>query len=151
MSLLNELRNWRNTQARIEGVEVYRVLSNTVLEALVGAMPANKEEMLAVKGIKEAKFGKYGAVLLRMIAEQTGSVGAKKNLEAKLPKQATNAMRSKNDDFFQSLVGTPSNLEAKPLSGETEKIEEGDQTLSVSQFLDGLNIELSGIDRKSVV
>ncbi|MBP9697948.1 MAG: HRDC domain-containing protein, partial [Candidatus Moranbacteria bacterium] len=36
MSLSSELRNWRNTQARIEGVEQYRVLSNAVLDALVG-------------------------------------------------------------------------------------------------------------------
>lgn len=145
MSLLNELRNWRNNQARIEGVEVYRVLSNTVIEALVGAMPANKEEMLAVKGIKEAKFGKYGAVLLRMIAEQAGSVGVENNLEARPPKKITSSTRGKNDDFFQSLVGDPSNLEVEPLSEETGKIEEAEQTLSVSEFLDGLNIELSGM------
>lgn len=147
MSLLNELRNWRNNQARIEGVEVYRVLSNTVLEALVGAMPTNKEEMLAVKGIKEAKFGKYGAVLLRMIAEQTVPVSAERNLGAQLPKRAMSS-RGKNDDFFQSLVDIPSDLEAKPLSEEieeTEKIGEEDRALSVSQFLDGLNIELSGM------
>ena len=148
MSLLNELRNWRNNQARIEGVEVYRVLSNTVLEALVGAMPTNKEEMLQVKGIKEAKFGKYGAVLLRMIAEQSGPVSAKKILEAKLPKKATSQTRSKNDAFFQALVdtseetGTTNHLEAKLLSEEHTETE---QTLSVSEFLDGLNIELSGM------
>ena len=111
MLLLNELRNWRNNQARIEGVEVYRVLSNTVLEALVGAMPANKNEMLAIKGIKEAKFAKYGAVLLQMIAQQGvfpgshltykagGPVGKAKET-AKGSKKNTAAgslQRSKND------------------------------------------------------
>ncbi len=147
MSLLNELRNWRNNQARIEGVEVYRVLSNTVIEALVGAIPTNKEEMLAVKGIKEAKFGKYGAVLLRMIAEQAGSIGAEKNLEARPPKKAMSS-RGKNDDFFQALIATSeedkatNHLEARLLSEESVEVE---QTLSVSAFLDGLNIELSGM------
>lgn len=124
MTLLNELRNWRNNQARIEGVEQYRVLSNATLEALVGALPANKDEMLQVKGIKEAKFGKYGAVLLRMIAEQGGNQVKPRVSE-----------RSKNDDFFQSLVDTPQE--------EREVPEE--KTLSVSEFLDGLNIELSGM------
>lgn len=126
---------------------MYRVLSNTVIEALVGAMPTNKEEMLAVKGIKEAKFGKYGAVLLRMIAEQAGSVGVEKNSEARPPKKAMSS-RGKNDDFFQALVATSeedkatNHLEARLLSEESVEVE---QTLSVSAFLDGLNIELSGM------
>lgn len=109
MSLLNELRNWRNNQARIEGVEQYRVLSNAVLEALVGALPQNKEELLAIKGIKEAKYAKYGKVLLGMIEQYS-------------PKQ-----------------------EGGVINEEGEVSSSEDQTLSVSQFLDGLNIELSGM------
>lgn len=149
MTLLNELRNWRNNQARIEGIEQYRVLSNATLEALVGAMPQNKEEMLMVKGIKEAKYGKYGVTLLRMIAEQAGSV-----LEAKPPKEGANQVRGKNDGFFQSLVDTGSRVEP----GTTEKgsvLFDGElsatadtyqeEVLTVSRFLDGLNIELSGM------
>ncbi len=143
MSLLSELRNWRNNQARIEGVEVYRVLSNTVLEALVGALPQTKDEMLAIKGIKEAKFAKYGAVLLRMIAEQAGnekvsekkSAGAGGSQKGKMESQKY----GKNDAFFQSLVASPEEEDGK----EEEALEE--QTLTVSQFLDGLNIELSGM------
>ena len=69
MGILQELRQWRDTQARTEGVETFRVFPNAVLDALVGALPQNKEEMLAIKGIKEAKFGKYGAALLRIIGE----------------------------------------------------------------------------------
>lgn len=147
MSLLSELRNWRNNQARIEGVEGYRVLSNTVLEALVGALPQTKDEMLAIKGIKEAKFAKYGATLLRMIAKQRGAV---ESLGGKTESQK----RGTNDDFFQSLVGQSVepqedtiDLEAR-LSNfkDEEKTEtEDEQLLSVSQFLDGLNIELSGM------
>ncbi len=140
MSLLNELRNWRNNQARIEGVEQYRVLSNAVLEALVGALPQTRDEMLAIKGIKDAKFSKYGGTLLRMIAGHSHS-----DLEARPPKKVMGATRSKNDDFFQSLVAT-SNLEAG-LSNfkDAENQESEEQTLSVSEFLDGLNIELSGM------
>lgn len=122
---MNELRNWRNNQARTEGVEQYRVLSNATLEALVGALPTTKDEMLQVKGIKEAKYGKYGAVLLRMIAEHSGGPGG----AAKRPE------RSSNDAFFQALVATP----------EEERVVPEEKTLSVSEFLDGLNIELSGM------
>lgn len=118
MSLLQELRSWRNNQARIEGVEQYRVLSNAVLDALVGTLPQTKEEMLQVKGIKEAKYGKYGAVLLRMIAEHGGS----KSVIREIP------FHEETKKEYQEEIG-----------------ENVDQTLSVSSFLDGLNVELSGM------
>jgi len=131
MALISELRNWRNKQARIEGVEVYRVLSNTVLEALVGALPQSKDEMLAVKGIKEAKFQKYGVILLRMIEAYGGGSGLKK--------EQGSSKKSDNDAFFQSLVGEPIRAESQ------EGVVLEDTTLSVSEFLDGLNVELSGM------
>lgn len=142
MSLLSELRNWRNNQARIEGVEGYRVLSNTVLEALVGALPQTRDDMLAIKGIKDAKFSKYGATLLRMIAEQSGSTGVKKNLEAK-PLSERKESRIKNQELEteQNFFGT----EIESIDFENEEQALVDQTLTVSQFLDGLNIELSGM------
>ncbi len=165
MSLLNELRNWRNNQARIEGVEGYRVLSNTVLEALVGALPQNKDEMLAIKGIKEVKFAKYGATLLRMMAGQVAGTVERPGAayEEAVRNQAqgagtatrktkaggndgvsAGAKRGKNDDFFQSLVA-PSDVEVGlPHFEEEEKVTE-EHPLSVSEFLDGLNIELSGM------
>lgn len=122
MSLLSELRNWRNNQARIEGVEGYRVLPNACLDALVGALPKNKEELLAIKGIKEAKYQKYGAAILRIIGEQ-----------------ASNSQ--KGESVFSE--------EDLPSDAQTEKEgigeENTDQTLTVSQFLDGLNLELSGM------
>jgi exodeoxyribonuclease VII large subunit len=164
MSLLSELRNWRNNQARIEGVEGYRVLSNTVLEALVGALPQTKGEMLAIKGIKEAKFAKYGATLLQMIREQAGgtverpgtayeeafrnrargAVTATKKTKSRGNEESVDTKRGKNDDFFQSLV-VPPDLEVElPSFDGGEKVTE-ENPLSVSQFLDGLNIELSGM------
>ncbi|MFZ2187367.1 MAG: exodeoxyribonuclease VII large subunit [Candidatus Moraniibacteriota bacterium] len=119
MSLLNQLREWRNSQARTEGVETFRVFPNAVLDALVGTLPQNKEEMLVIKGIKEAKYRKYGAALLKILSEQTPS--GKKS------------------------PGT-AHLEVQPPSyREDGKKEDEDPTLSVSQFLDGLNTELSGM------
>ncbi len=126
MSLLSELRNWRNNQARIEGVEQYRVLSNATLEALVGALPETKEAMLQVKGIKEAKFGKYGKTLLALIAG--AGVGGRSEKKRENEK-------SVNDEFFQALGGV----------SQEEQVVPEEKTLSVSEFLDGLNIELSGM------
>lgn len=124
------------------------MLSNTVLEALVGAVPTNKDELLAIKGIKEAKYAKYGAVLLRMIAEQSGV------LDARPPKKSASQIRSKNDDFFQTLVDTGSRVEpgttddGSVLSDEECSVTADayqEEVLTVSRFLDGLNIELSGM------
>ena len=133
MSLLNELRNWRNNQARIEGVEVYRVLSNTVLEALVGALPQNKEEMLAIKGIKEAKYGKYGGTLLKMVAAH--SVGAGKTSD-------TSLLEEVGGRRYEAGKKVKESGEEKETTVEEENV---DQTMTVSAFLDGLNIELSGM------
>lgn len=120
MSLINELRSWRNEQARIEGVEQYRVLPNAVLDALTGTLPKNKEEMLAIKGIKEAKFSKYGPALLGIIKKYTKD-------------EETFSVSVSEKEMMMEAGGIPENLESV------------DQTLSVSGFLDGLNVELSGM------
>ncbi len=122
------LREWRNNQARIEGVEVFRVFPNAVLDAIVGTLPRTKEEMLSIKGIKEAKYGKYGVAILRIIKESA-------------PLSDSNGQIS----FREKTAPVSGILEAElPNYGDEGKKGE-DQTLSVSQFLDGLNIELSGM------
>lgn len=121
--ILQALRKWRDQQARTEGVETFRVFPNAVLDALAGTLPQNKEEMLSIKGIKDAKYGKYGLALLKIIAEY-----APENTERKKIPVADDA------DFFayyQEEAALP--------------VFVPDEPLSVSQFLDGLNIELSGM------
>ncbi len=117
MSLLQDLRNWRKHQAVIEGLPEYRILPNATLEALVGTMPKNKEELLSIKGIKEAKFSKYGAVLLKLLH---------------------------NGEIPSVIKKAPDLLDVTEEKNEQE-IVTADETLSVSQFLDGLNVELSGM------
>lgn len=65
--LLQQLTLWRNEQATKEGVELFRVLPNKVLEELARTRPRNKAEMVAIKGIKENKFNKYGREILHLI------------------------------------------------------------------------------------
>jgi len=147
-NLLSQLRDWRNNQARIEGAEGYRVLSNTVLEALVGALPQNKEEMLAIKGIKEAKFGKYGMTLLRMIAEHTGN-GTPGVLQGPGARGKDQPTRNAKRNNVITGGATEKNSEGVYVVHDKEAVALGEdvieQTLSVSEFLDGLNIELSGM------
>ncbi len=143
MSLLNELREWRNNQARIEGVESYRVFPNAVLEALVGALPENKEEIMAIKGIKEAKYRKYGGVLLKIIAAYSVGDGeiSSESLEVV---GVSKKKRVRGTDVARG-EDTVCPIGDKGLDREIKETEAEDQTISVSQFLDGLNVELSGM------
>lgn len=65
--LLERLKKWRNNMAQKEGLPVYRVLPNKTLEAIVMLGPKNKEELLAVKGIREKKFARYGEDILKLV------------------------------------------------------------------------------------
>lgn len=125
MALLQELRKWRDMQARIEGVETFRVFPNAVLQALVDSLPQNKEEMLCIKGLKEAKFRKYGLKLLGIIKENMIGGGEKTEVISTAQKEK----KRKNKEVSQKI-----NQEQKD-----------DRILSVSQFLDGVNVELSGM------
>jgi len=118
MMMLRILKQWRDEQARREGVETFRVFPNAVLQSLADTLPKNKEEMLRIKGLKEAKFRKYGKELLHIIREQSSHQGDQEKSKEKTKEENINEV---------SDAGV------------------SDQTLSVSQFLDGLNTELSGM------
>ncbi|MBU1102776.1 exodeoxyribonuclease VII large subunit [Patescibacteria group bacterium] len=65
--LLQKLKKWRTEMAQKEDVAVFRVFSNKVLEAIAAMKPKRKEELLAIKGIKERKFEKYGVDILALV------------------------------------------------------------------------------------
>ncbi len=124
MDIRGKLWQWRREQAKQEGVEVFRVLPNAVLEALLMAGPQTKEELLMIKGIKEAKYRKYGKAILEIVSSSVSSGISR-------------------EDVDQSAGFPGITSETDLFSAETTIIEE--KPLSVSQFLDGLNVELSGM------
>ncbi|MFH1551509.1 MAG: exodeoxyribonuclease VII large subunit [bacterium] len=82
--LIEKLKKWRWEIAQNQGVVVYRVLSNKTIEDIAQIKPKNKEELLAIKGIKEKKFGKYGKDILGLVnKEKTTSVLAHNEKENK--------------------------------------------------------------------
>lgn len=111
MYLQRKLSQWREEQARREGLESFKVLSKATLDAIVVALPKTKEELLQVKGIKEKKYQKYGQAILALVAEEIAS-----------------------DD------GDEEKLQDSILNSDTLH-----EPLSISQFLDGINTELSGM------
>ncbi|MBI3631346.1 MAG: exodeoxyribonuclease VII large subunit, partial [Candidatus Staskawiczbacteria bacterium] len=65
--LLNKLKDWRDHQARKEGTDPFRVLINKTIEEIVISLPKTKDDLLAIKGIKEKKWEKYGWDILAII------------------------------------------------------------------------------------
>jgi len=124
MDVRGMLWQWRREQAAQEGVEVFRVLPNAVLEALLAAEPRTKEELLAIKGIKEAKYRKYGKAILGILA-----ISSERKPVVEQVESATRFPKIDDERF---------------LFPEEEAATE-EKLLSVSQFLDGLNVELSGM------
>lgn len=119
---LRKLTIWRNKTARSEGVELFRVLSNKTLEEIAQKLPTNKAEMIEIKGIKEAKFSKYGKEILAIIKEENGSI----------------AEMSKNKEDL---------LYFKKLRSEEKNTAE-EKVLSVGEFWDIVNGKLTDFQAK---
>lgn len=66
-NLPQKLKDWRRRTADSEGIEPFRVFTNKVLENIAEAKPANREELLAIKGIRDKKFARYGKDILILI------------------------------------------------------------------------------------
>jgi exodeoxyribonuclease VII large subunit len=73
-NLRQTLYAWRDNEAAKKGIELFRVLPNTAIDDIVRALPKTKEELTAIKGIKDAKFSSYGMAILSMIKEHGGTV-----------------------------------------------------------------------------
>jgi exodeoxyribonuclease VII large subunit len=168
MSLLSNLKTWREKAAAKEGVELFRVLPNAALEEIARMKPTTKDALMSIKGIKDAKYRKYGAAILALVAE---SSGAKKT---NVGDSSTNDLRFTNSDVRKTTIGDDvdenstlfelgirkskienqesfesdseirkSEIPARPAGGESQK--SSFEPLSVSRFLDGVNLELSGM------
>lgn len=74
---LRKLTIWRNKTAQKEGVELFRVLPNKTLEEIARKKPKDKSEMIAINGIKEAKFRKYGREILGILYEYPDAAAEK--------------------------------------------------------------------------
>lgn len=131
--LLFELKAWREKQAGREGVELYRVMPNAALEEIARTKPATKDALMSIKGIKEAKFRKYGREILEIVASfpVTGTI--------KLENSGRRGARSKEQ-------GASEDGDGADLGNQQSEIENlQSEALSVSRFLDGVNLELSGM------
>lgn len=73
MNLRRELYAWRDNEAAKRGVELFRILPNNALDEIVKRLPRTKDELVDIKGIKEAKYREYGQTILEFIDRHSGS------------------------------------------------------------------------------
>jgi len=67
--LFEELRRLRREIAGREKVPPYIVFADSTLREMCELLPTSKEAMLAVKGVGEVKFERYGREFLELIKE----------------------------------------------------------------------------------
>lgn len=67
--LIQKLKDWRTQKGRKENTELFKILHNSTIESIADAMPKNKEEFLATRGLGEKKYQKYGEEILLMVKE----------------------------------------------------------------------------------
>jgi len=66
-NLRQTLYAWRDNEAAKKNIELFRVLPGSALDEIVKALPRTKEELTAIKGIKEAKYREYGQAILEIV------------------------------------------------------------------------------------
>ena len=72
-NLRSVLYAWRDNEAAKRSVELFRVLPNSAIDEIVRALPLTKEELTAIKGIKDAKYREFGKIILAMVDEHAGA------------------------------------------------------------------------------
>jgi len=73
MRLFEALRARRTELARAGGVPAYVVASDRTLREIALLRPRNRDELSMAHGIGPAKIDRYGADLLRVVAEDAGA------------------------------------------------------------------------------
>jgi ATP-dependent DNA helicase RecQ len=66
--LYDSLRDWRKAEARTQGVPPYVIFHDQTLAEIARSRPANRDELLAVGGVGQAKLDRYGVTVLRLVA-----------------------------------------------------------------------------------
>ena len=67
LDIVQKLKNKRKEIGAREGKELFMILSNATIDAMVAAMPQTKEELLQVKGWGEKKIKMYGDAFLEVL------------------------------------------------------------------------------------
>jgi len=68
-ALLDRLKEWRRNEAQSQGVPAYVILHDSSLTEMAGLRPASEDALAQIGGIGAKKLERYGAALIKLIAE----------------------------------------------------------------------------------
>jgi ATP-dependent DNA helicase RecQ len=74
--LFEALRVWRRERAAEQKLPPYVIFHDTVLAAIARSRPATAEALAGINGVGQTKLDRYGADVLRVVAEKTGGAAA---------------------------------------------------------------------------
>lgn len=66
-TLIKALKTYRTAKASSNSIPPYYIFNNEEMGRIVEAMPRNKQEFIAIKGLGEVKFEKYGQDIINII------------------------------------------------------------------------------------
>jgi ATP-dependent DNA helicase RecQ len=67
--LFEDLRKLRLELARAEGLPAYCIFQDRTLQEMASRLPDNREKMMAIVGVGEITFRKYGSAFLDLISK----------------------------------------------------------------------------------
>jgi len=67
--LFEALREWRRAEAQAQGVPAYVIFQDRTLAEIAAARPRSLDALGAISGVGASKLQRYGAAVLRLIAE----------------------------------------------------------------------------------
>ena len=122
--LIEKLVEFRNLQAKRQGMEGYKVLQYPTIEEIAKVLPTSLDELGKIKGIGPMKLKKYGAAIVALVES------CKLKVES-----------STNDVIPSASWRTESrNLDTGSEPGMTDT--DNKQTITVSEYLEYLNLVL---------
>ncbi|MDR1889716.1 MAG: DNA helicase RecQ [Zoogloeaceae bacterium] len=68
--LFERLREWRAETAKEQGVPAYVIFHDKTLKEIAQSRPANREALMTVQGVGQAKMERYGEKILALAAEK---------------------------------------------------------------------------------
>lgn len=136
MDLYFKIKAWRNEKAKSKGIPAYAIFDNETLKALSTANIQNKEDLLKIYGIGNAKYNLYGDELYNLIRYSNSFVDDKKTI-----KYNDKIVVVDEEGNEETYIIVPSYYEGKPVSSsiyypKSEIVRKSDADISKNEISD---------------
>jgi exodeoxyribonuclease VII large subunit len=149
-SVLKKLKKWREQKADSENCELYRVFQNKTIEDISTLLPKNKEELLAIKGIREKKFQKYGKDVLAIVNECLGTpVAVDNNPEQEKTYTVSDYLDNVNSKLSEARAKIKGEVSSVSLKGHLYfSLKDKDDGSVLNCFMWANDYEMCGVEIK---